>query len=177
MVATMLLTLETERLGYPAQAGLDLDMMARVTDEQRIVGLETMAEQLSLLGDMAPSNQELMLKDMLLQAEDIETYFNELKEAWRTGDEAKLEAVLFRELERTPELAPFYDRVIYGRNETMCDRLQKLLEGGEETLFGVVGAYHLVGARGIPACLAQRGFRVTRLQDRADPGDHPAPLR
>ncbi len=177
MVATMLLGFETERLGYPTEAGLDLDLMARASKSQRIIGLETMDEQLSLLGEMAPDKQELMLKDMLPQAENIGTYFNELKEAWRTGDEAKLEEVLFRELEATPELAPFYDRVIYGRNKTMCDRLQKLLEGGEETLFGVVGAYHLVGARGIPACLARRGFEVTKPRDRTDPSDHPAPSR
>ncbi|MBW1883715.1 MAG: TraB/GumN family protein [Deltaproteobacteria bacterium] len=163
MVATMLLGFETERLGYPTEAGLDLDLMARVSKTQRIIGLETMAEQLSLLGDMAPEEQELMLKDMLLQAADIENYFNALKEAWRTGDEAKLEKILFSELEAAPELAPFYERVIFARNQTMCERLQKLLESGEETLFGVVGAYHLVGTRGIPACLSGRGFQVTRL--------------
>ncbi len=165
MVATMLLTFEIERLGYPTQAGLDLDMMARVTSDQRIVGLETMTEQLSLLGGMSASNQELMLKDILLQAEGIEAYFNELKEAWRTGDGAKLQEVLFRELEASPELEPFYERVIYGRNKTMCKRLEELLASGE-TLFGVVGAYHLVGTRGIPACLADKGFRVTELRDR-----------
>jgi uncharacterized protein YbaP (TraB family) len=165
MVATMLLGFETARLGYPSETGLDLDLIARARDTQRVIGLETMAEQLALLGDMAPDKQELMLKDMLLQSKDIESYFNKLKEAWRTGDEAELQAILFRELETTPELAPFYERIIFGRNLTMCDRLQKLMQGSQETFFGVVGAYHLVGPRGIPACLSSRGFRITRLSD------------
>ena len=164
MVATILLTYELEQLGYPMEAGLDLDMIARVKDNQRIIGLESMVEQLSFLSSLSPSNQELMLKDVLLQADNIEKSFIELKEAWRLGDEAKLEEVLFQELKTNPELAPFYESVIYGRNQTMCDRLQKHLEGGE-TLFGVVGAYHLVGARGIPMCLAKRGYRVRRLRE------------
>lgn len=52
--------------------------------------------------------------------------------------------------------------MIFGRNATLCERFEKLLAGGE-SLFGVIGAYHLVGERGIPACLAARGFVVTRL--------------
>lgn len=171
MVATMLLSFEVQRLGYPTEAGLDLELMARVSSAQRIIGLETMSEQLALLGGMSPDNQELMLKDMLLQTDDIEAYFNELKEAWRNGDEAGLTTVLFRELEATPELAPFYEKVIYGRNETMCARLDTLMQNGE-TLFGVVGAYHLVGPRGIPACLSARGYEVKRL-DRAAAEDSP----
>lgn len=163
MVATMLLTFELEKLGYPTEAGIDLDMIARVADDQRIIGLESMVEQLAFLSSMSPANQELMLRDVLLQADRIEGYFIELKEAWRLGDEARLEAVLFRELEANPELAPFYDRVIYRRNHSMCQRFHELLAGGE-TLFGVVGAYHLVGTRGIPACLAKRGYRVRRLR-------------
>jgi uncharacterized protein YbaP (TraB family) len=164
MVATMLLTFELEQLGYPTESGIDLDMMARLADDQRIIGLESMVEQLTFLSSMSPANQELMLKNVLLQAADIESYFNELKEAWRTGNETRLEAVLFGELEATPELAPFFERVIYGRNQTMCQRFDELLKAGE-TLFGVVGAYHLVGTRGIPACLAKRGYRVIRLRE------------
>ncbi|MCP4039284.1 MAG: TraB/GumN family protein [bacterium] len=162
MIATMILMEELHRLGYPTEAGVDLDLMARTAPEQRVVGLETAEEQLSLLGGMSPENQELMLKDILLQARNIETHFEELKEAWRNGDEERLEHVLFRELQRTPELAPFYEQVIYGRNASMCERLEKLMVAGE-TLFGVVGAYHLVGERGIPACLERRGFEVSRL--------------
>lgn len=164
MVATMLLTFELERLGYPTEAGLDLDMMARVGPHQRVIALETMEEQLNSLSSMSRSNQELMLRDMLLQMDDVEKYFEEMKEAWRLGDAAKLQEVLFRELEATPELAPFYEHLIYDRNESMCKRLEEHLAGGE-TLFGVVGAYHLVGSRGIPACLAKRGFTVKRLPE------------
>lgn len=166
MIATMLLTNELERLGYPTEAGVDLDLMARASEEQTIIGLETMEQQLKLLSSMSKANQELMLKDMLLQVEDIETYFGELKEAWRTGNEAKLEDVLFQELKRTPELAPFYQRVIYDRNESMCEGFREQLESGE-TRFGVVGVYHVIGERGVPACLKRLGYQVIRLRDAA----------
>ena len=163
MISTMLMVAELQRLGYPTETGVDVDLMSRVSARQDIVGLETMDEQLSLLSGMTSEHQELMLKDMLLQVDDIELYFDELKEAWRTGDEAGLQDLLFRELAKTPELAPFYERVIYARNETMCEKLATLLARGD-TLFGVVGAYHVTGPRGIPACLKKRGFRTTRVQ-------------
>lgn len=163
MISTLLMMTELQRLGYPTEAGVDVDLMSRVSAGQHVVGLESMDEQLSLLSGMTPEHQDLMLKDMLLQVANIERYFNELKEAWRTGDEAGLQDVLFRELAETPELAPFYERVIYARNKTMCEKLATLLASGD-ALFGVVGAYHVTGPRGIPACLKKRGFRTTRVQ-------------
>jgi len=164
MIATLLLTVELERLGYPSEGGVDLDMIARAGEDQSVVGLETMEEQLSMLSSMSKETQELMLKDMLLQVDEIEAYFEELKEAWRTGDEARLEAVLFDELEQTPKLAPFYEHAIYGRNETMCKSFREhLAKGG--TRFGVVGTYHITGERGIPACLKRHGYKVKRLRD------------
>ncbi|MDP6979377.1 MAG: TraB/GumN family protein [Myxococcota bacterium] len=164
MIATMLLLEELQRLGYPTEAGLDLDLMERAGDTKPVIGIETAEEQLRLLGGLSAENQELMLKDMLLQMSGIEAHFDALKDAWREGDTAALEKLLFEELERTPELAPFYEAVIYGRNETMCERLDAHF-AADQTLFGVVGAAHLVGPRGIPTCLAEKGHSVERVSN------------
>ncbi len=170
MIATMLLLEELQRLGYPTEAGVDLDLMERAGDDIPVVGIETAEEQLSLLGGLTPENQELMLKDILGQMSGIEAHFEALMNAWRTGDAEALEALLFEELARTPELAPFYEAVIYGRNATMCERFEKRIEAGQ-SLFGVVGAAHLVGDRGVPACLAGRGHRVERIASPAAQAD------
>ncbi len=162
MIATMLLLEELQRLGYPTEAGVDLDLMTRAGEAKPIIGIETSEEQLRLLGGLSPENQELMLKDMLLQMSRIEAHFAALRDAWREGDTAALETLLFEELERTPELAPFYEAVIYGRNTTMCERLDQRI-AADKTLFAVVGAAHLVGPRGVPACLAAKGHQVERV--------------
>jgi len=162
MVATMLLLEELQRLGYPTEAGVDLDLMNRAGKDKVVVGIETSEEQLSLLGGLSSENQELMLKDVLLQMQGLESHFEELMYAWRAGDTEALEALLFAELQRTPELAPFYEAVIYGRNQTMCERLEKQIPK-QRPGFAVVGAAHLVGDRGIPACLSAKGHRVERV--------------
>ena len=162
MVATMLVSREIERLGYPTDAGLDVDLMRRAGNTKQVLGLETSEEQLSMLGGMSDAHQELMLKDTLNQMPEIATYFEALKSAWQRGDESALTAILFEELESNPELAPFYERVIFDRNKTMGARLRTLTPPGN-TYFVVVGANHLVGDRGIPAQFSRLGYTVTRL--------------
>jgi uncharacterized protein YbaP (TraB family) len=100
-----------------------------------------------------------MLKDVLLHPGELRSYFDQLMEAWRRGDEAALEELVLRELNANPELAPFYEAVIFQRNERMAKSLALLLGSGRR-LFAVVGAAHLTGEKGIPARLRALGFRV-----------------
>jgi hypothetical protein len=63
----------------------------------------------------------------------------------------------------SPERALLYEHLVYRRNESMADRLFELGIDGK-VRFVAVGILHLVGERGIPALLAQRGYRVRRVQ-------------
>ncbi len=162
MVAVSLMVNELHHLGYPTDEGLDIDLMKRERGKKPIIALETAKQQLTLLDEMSPSLQEMMLRDALEQTQGIGDYFKELIAAWRNGDTSRLEELLFRELERTPELAPFYERVIFERNETMHASLEKMLESGK-SYFVVVGAAHLVGERGIVARLKSQGRSVSKL--------------
>jgi uncharacterized protein YbaP (TraB family) len=81
-------------------------------------------------------------------------------DAWERGDAAGVERLAHAELADDPSLVPFYEATYFARNGSMHESLVRLLADGR-TRFCVVGAGHLVGARGIPALLARDGWRVT----------------
>jgi uncharacterized protein YbaP (TraB family) len=159
MVAVTLSAMEIERAGHSSENGVDLQLMNRARGEKEIIALESAREQLALLDGLSPELQSLMLEEVLLNAADLGSYFEELMQAWRRGDQSALEKLVFRELDAHPELAPFYEAVIFRRNESMAKRLAELLGSGRR-LFVVIGAAHLAGERGIPAQLRALGLRV-----------------
>jgi hypothetical protein len=63
----------------------------------------------------------------------------------------------------TPELAVYFEQLIFGRNESMTQRLASLARDGK-LRFVVVGAGHMVGERGIPALLRDYGFRLDEVE-------------
>jgi hypothetical protein len=90
-------------------------------------------------------------------------------EAWRVGDEAALTDILFESLVQDAAFEPFYERVIFARNERMALRLAEVLEAdgrAGETSFAVLGAGHLIGERSICAKLVEWGYRVERIGER-----------
>jgi len=79
-------------------------------------------------------------------------------QAWRDGDERGLERSLREEFDGYPDLA---GALIYDRNARWADQVDEMLRGDQDVLL-VVGAMHLVGDRGLPALLGERGYTVQR---------------
>jgi uncharacterized protein YbaP (TraB family) len=162
-VSFVVAQLELQRAGYEVSLGVDHVLMKRASAEKPIVALETVASQLQMLDLLPPPLQELMLKDILARVDRFADEVAELVEAWKAGDEARLEDLVFSPLARFPELEVFYDLVFFQRNERMAARLADLLGDGKTRLV-VLGAGHMLGGRGIPTQLSERGYRVRRLE-------------
>ena len=81
--------------------------------------------------------------------------------AWRRGDDTALEGIVFRQIDQ-PEFAPFYESILFGRNQQMAEQIAELAKDGKTRLV-VVGVAHMLGDRGIPALLLRRGFQVEKL--------------
>lgn len=171
-----LLTLQVAALqseGFDAGQGVEMTL-ARVVEEsgKPTLGLETAAEQLDAFDALPLEVQERMLHDFLLGDEGdagqrgVETV-SLLIDAWHKGDAARIEAVVFAELGRDPSMAPYFERFYFERNRDMARDIAELVDGGGRW-FVAVGAAHVVGARGIPSLLSERGYAVRRV-----PKTHP----
>lgn len=161
-VSFTIVQVELQLAGYDAARGVDRHFLDQAGGRP-VVALETVASQLEMMDRLPASLQELMLKDTLARVDGFPVETEKLLQAWRRGDDSRLEALVFAPLEEFPELEVFYDLVFFQRNVSMASRLAQL-GADAKTRFVVIGAGHLLGAQGVPALLARRGFQVSRVR-------------
>jgi uncharacterized protein YbaP (TraB family) len=166
LVATSIAVVQFRALGFREELGVDRLFTERATaDRLPIVELESAEQQFALFGNLSPELQDLMLRDTLERTREVPNEATLLMEAWARGDDAELEAIALGPLERAPEFEPFYERVLFERNERMAARLAQLALDGRVRLV-VIGAGHMLGQRGIPSLLAARGFEIRKTRSR-----------
>lgn len=130
-----------------------------------VVSLETVALQLAALLAKDDAEAESFIGDSLddLERGKLRGVLAKTAQAWEQGDLVLLEsypdwcACIETESERK-----FMKRVLTDRNPGLAERIDQLHMQGKR-VFAAAGALHMVGLTGLPAALAERGYRVERL--------------
>jgi len=147
----------------PPENGLFMDLslaLQAAGSGLKVVGLETLDEQLAFLENM-PEAQQLDLLDQALDDFDqLPDLYAKLIEAYLQSDLEALEAESDSQFEDLPDdvEAYFFSQGIDARNLRMRDRLLEQL--GEAKVFAAVGALHLPGELGLISLLREAGFSV-----------------
>lgn len=129
----------------------------------KVVGLETLEQQLSFLEQM-PAEQQLALLDQALDEHGrVTEIHDQMVESYLSGD---LQALSRQVDEQLMELAPearryFMAEGIEARNQRMLASLLPLLAEGR--VFTAVGALHLPGEFGLIAGLRRHGYELSPL--------------
>lgn len=145
--------------GATVEAGVDAILEARARAEgKEIRFLETPADQIRVLADLSPVDQLVLLERALIAFEDRPSTSDDLVEAWRSGDDAALESMIF---DGSEELPAFFDALFTQRNTAWAETIATLLQENEAAVL-IVGAGHLVGPAGVPRLLRQEGLVVER---------------
>jgi uncharacterized protein YbaP (TraB family) len=160
-VTNLLVVMDLQDAGYHAEYGVDRQFIDR-SGGKPIVALETAAAQLDVLDRLPLRIQEIMLRDALNRSPQFDRATDQLIEAWRHGDEHALQELVFRPVAEDADFELFYDAIFFRRNEAMTRRLAELARDGKAR-FAVLGAGHMLGPRGIPSLLCERGFEVRRV--------------
>ncbi|MBI2566484.1 MAG: TraB/GumN family protein [Candidatus Schekmanbacteria bacterium] len=161
-VAISLAAQAIQQLGYSPEHGIDMYFLRRAIAEKDIAEVEGMDEQMRLF-DFLPRAQQLLLLDYTLR--DLGSLPVELPlliSAWETGNVASIEQSVFRQLREAPPLQPIFEVVFKKRNQSMADRIRRLMLKSH-TYFAVVGAGHLVGADSLLELLTRKGYQVEQL--------------
>jgi uncharacterized protein YbaP (TraB family) len=142
-----------------AANGIDRAVLA-AADGRPVVELEGMVGQLRIFDRLPDKERTDLLVAVLRDAGTIDSESGDLAEAWRKGDMRRIEGETRKGLLADPELR----QVLFtARNRAWSDKLAAMLASGEHP-FVAVGAAHMAGPEGLPAMLAAKGFRVTRVQ-------------
>lgn len=128
----------------------------------RIEGLETIDEQLSVFDDLMLEDQVKMLRSTLSTLEDKDQAYEDLLDAYLSGDLQKIVQVTQQQEPEDKALAQLIKtRLIDNRNQKMFDRIQYRI--GQGNAFIAVGALHLPGDLGLLNKLKQASYRLSRV--------------
>ncbi len=125
---------------------------------KKIVGIETVAEQINALNSL--SYQE--------QLEMLQLSINDLKYGTENNSylisyyvQQQLDSLLTRSKEQG--MPPkFFKALVTERNKRMADRMEKTMK--DQSAFMAVGALHLAGNEGVVALLRKKGFMVEPIR-------------
>lgn len=126
----------------------------------KVVGLETLEEQLSFLEAMPMDQQLTLLDQALLEYNQVEIVHAEMINEYLRGDLQGLRTTANTQLEELDEDTRqyFMSQGIDARNHRMMGSVLPLLM--EKRVFIAVGALHLPGEQGLIALLRQQGYEL-----------------
>ena len=160
---TTLSLADTRRDGFHPELAVDVILwgMARGTGKD-VVALETPASQLAALVPESEAEEHALLEDSLKEIENGEgrATLRRLLQAWADSDIPGLESYpQWCQCMETPGERRYMQRLTDDRNGPMADKLAALDASGRR-FFAAVGSLHMMGARGLPQLLRERGFQV-----------------
>lgn len=128
---------------------------------KRVVGLESVEEQLDVFRALSLAEQRMLLRQTLRESRNLPSLMESTIRAWLERDLQALVALNRASMGALPAglQQRFAHRLLEARNHRMAERAEPILQQGGA--FIAVGALHLVGEEGLVALLRQRGMKVT----------------
>ncbi len=150
----------------PPESGLFMDFSLSLRasgNGLKVIGLETLDEQLAFLEKMPLEHQLAMLDQAVAEIGQVQAVHEQMVTIYLIGDLAALQAETEAQLSTLAEEARdfFIAEGITARNHRMLDALLEAMRSG--TVFTAVGALHLPGDEGLISLLRGKGYRLRPL--------------
>jgi hypothetical protein len=160
VVGIQITDLAYEHEGFDPEQGVEEQLVRRAqADRKPTAGLETLPEELGGLSSLSSADQVRMLDQTIDDLKDLKSEMRGVTSAWRSGDAARLAALLSTDYATFPSL---YKPLVTDRNRRWMPQLEELLRSDDNSLV-VVGALHLVGTGGLLELLRGKGYTITQL--------------
>jgi uncharacterized protein YbaP (TraB family) len=153
----------TEEIADDIQLDSYFQMLALQVDK-RIVGLETVEQQMeTLFGGSLEREAEMLVKSVRMR-EEVIAGIKELNRLYKAGKLDELMKMSQNQDSPTAMTAEEFARLNCDRNRKWMEILPDLMF--ESPSFIAVGALHLPGENGLINLLRRQGFRVTEVSER-----------
>ena len=140
---------------FNEEAHLSLDESLRqlaVEEGKLVMGIETFAEQMAILGQIPMSYQ---VKGLLDLGKNVTKHRRHLLKLLSYYEQGQLQQ-LYQASKKG--LGHMRSMMLYERNRRMAERIHRIIE--KDTLFCAIGAAHLPGLKGVNKLLTDRGYRL-----------------
>ena len=166
MQVASLISLAGRRDGLDPAYGIDLVLAGwgRAANKT-LVSLETPELQLQALQMGSPAETAEFVESALDEMESgrARPALRRIAQVWADADlEALTRYESWCDCVKTAADRSAMARLVDARNPALADAIEALHAGGQQ-VFAAVGSLHMVGPLGLPALMAQRGFRVERI--------------
>ena len=159
--AFTLLGVQFQTLGVEGDQGVEAVLRRQFAAANKPIGeLETNQEQLSFFDRLPESAQRQLLEGAIENPEQMRTKFNEMLNAWLTGDVNAIGKTFNEDLQSSPELKA---ALLTRRNWNWSQWIERRM-AQPGTIMVAVGAGHLAGDESVQRYLQRRGYKVKRLQ-------------
>jgi uncharacterized protein YbaP (TraB family) len=150
----------------PPQTGLFMDFSLSLRAAGaglKVVGLETLEEQLSFLETMSLEQQLALLDQAMVEQEKSGEIHAQMVDSYLAGDTIALQATAEEQLNQLDDSTRrhFIELGVNQRNQRMISTLLPLLQQGK--VFTAVGALHLPGEKGLIRLLQNQGYELYPL--------------
>ena len=125
-----------------------------------IEALETIEQQLGYFDQLPEEQQRQMLSSVVEESGDARQAFENLFNAWITGDIEKIVTLSDSGILTDPKTRQY---LLVARNLDWAEQLDKRLQSPGKSLVAV-GAAHLVGPDAVQETLAKRGYKIEKIQ-------------
>jgi uncharacterized protein YbaP (TraB family) len=160
MLISTLQVIEFQKLGFTPQ-GVDAYFNSRALGDGKQVGeLESVDAQIGFVATMGEGVENEFVRSSLHDMEAIDTAMEQMIAAWRSGDNATLEALFVADMKE--DYPALYDTLLVRRNTAWVEIIDTMLET-PGTEFVLVGAAHLVGEDGLLSLLKRKGYTIAQV--------------
>ena len=125
VVALTMVVMELQKLGYDPNSGIDHQLAQRAKQANKPVsGLETAEFQIDIFSRLSPPEQDMFLRQSLLEMDQLEKSVDDMVDAWNRGDVERGEKLFLESMRDYPELkAKFIDE----RNRSWIPQIEQFL--------------------------------------------------
>ena len=142
----------------PESYELEFEKIAN-TNEVKIIGLETIEEQMRFLDNLSPKDQVNMVMETIRGGDKDKSQTHRLVDNYLTQDIEKIHSFIVNSDMNSPE---FEETMLNNRNKRWIEPIRKIIK--KNKAFIAVGAGHLGGPNGVIELLKKKGYTLKPIK-------------
>lgn len=159
-ITLMIMLQELQKYGLTAE-GVDNYFYKKAKADGKLTSqLESTQSQIQFLANMAQGNENNLIEQTLVDAQELEVVMDGMRDAWRTGNKEKLNQL--GNISTQTDYPNIYQSLLVERNNNWMPRIKNLMNH-PEAKFVLVGALHLAGKDGLLQQLSDQGYTVVQM--------------